>query len=162
MTTTTRDKEIVRRYLAGETSGTIATSEGITPQRVRQIIHDLGPPDAAARSARARQVLRKRTPAAKPVTVKCAVCGKAFTTLNTKRRTCSTEHAQQWRGGSTRYATKEGRHRQRLAQARYILRDRDRVRKDGLPMHTASEVRMAERILRAEGEPIPNESGGGS
>lgn len=134
-----RREAIAARYATGETMESIGFDYGISRERVRQLLADVGITGAEAaaqrRDARALEELMRRCESAQP----CAVCG-AWVLWRRASRACSPECVVAWNNTAVRYQLDaEFREDHRRRQAKSILRHADN--------RTASQVAWATRML---------------
>lgn len=110
-----RNQRIVADYRAGMTLQAISEREGISRERVRQIIARLDPDAvASARAARRKTEEKPIRPAGS-----CAVCGKPLP--GNRRKTCSPDCSEFWRKYRRQLDRREGE-RHNVSQAKAILK----------------------------------------
>jgi hypothetical protein len=137
-----RDQVIVARYLGGATMVGLAQEFGISRQRVGAILTDLvTDEEREERDRRVHEAREAVRPKSKPLVEvdysrECLICGAPVQA--NRRRTCSPEHAREWR--RMRYAIDpEERAKQRIIQARSTLRKPE--------TYPAPKVAWARRVL---------------
>ena len=146
------ERWIVEAYLDGATLAELGTQLVVSGERVRQIVAAATSAVGITNAATIARAARRPPAPPKPKRTEkvCPVCGRRLPfPAGTTRVTDSSECAAVW--PTFRFKTDRGRRKQRIAVARYTVRNPDKIRVDGEAMFTKKRVAWAKRILRQAG-----------